>query len=108
VDTLWAAVGAVAATVQAVVVVLAAAYAWGQLREARNARNLSVLIRLNDVMDTDSADEDRKRLFNELPDDLTEPLSPEDYALIRLRADTPRRTPLQLCRRSSRQGSARF
>ena len=82
VDTLWAAVAAIAAAVQTAVIVCAAAYALGQVREARRARNLTTLIYLNEAIDADSAHEDRRRLFNELPDVLTAQLSSEHYALI--------------------------
>jgi hypothetical protein len=82
VDTLWAAVAAIAAAVQTAVIVCAAAYALGQVREARRARNLTTLIYLNGTIDADSAHEDRRKLFNELPDDLTKELSPENYALV--------------------------
>lgn len=81
-DTLWAAVAAIAAAVQTAVIICAAAYALGQVREARRARNLTTLIYLNGTIDADSAHEDRRQLFNELPDDLTKELSPEHYALI--------------------------
>jgi hypothetical protein len=82
VGTLWAAVAAIAAAVQTAVIVCGAAYALGQVREARRARNLTTLIYLNQTIDADSAHEDRRRLFNELPGDLAKDLSPEHYALI--------------------------
>lgn len=81
-DTLWVAVAAIAAAVQTAVIVCAAAYALGQVREARRARNLTTLIYLNGAIDADSAHEDRLRLFNELPGDLTKQLSSEHYALV--------------------------
>jgi hypothetical protein len=81
-DTLWAAVAAIAAAAQTAVIVCAAGYALGQVREARRARNLTTLIYLSETIDADSAHQDRRRLFNELPGDLTEQLSPEHYALI--------------------------
>jgi hypothetical protein len=83
VDTLWTAIAAIAATVQAVVVVVAAIYALGQVREARRARYLNMLQFLTSAMDTESAHQDRVRLFEELIDeDLTQPVSQEHYDLI--------------------------
>lgn len=81
VKDLWSALAAVAATVQAVVVVLAALYALAQVRESRRSSALASLISLNSLIDSDEAVEDRRRLFNELPADLTGNLSVDEQAI---------------------------
>lgn len=78
----WSGLAAVAAAVQAVVVVIAAVYALLQVRESRRSSDLASLTHLYAQIDSDSAREDRRRLHNELPADLTGVLSAEQYALL--------------------------
>lgn len=78
----WSGLAAVSAAVQAAVVVMAAVYALLQVRESRRSSDLASLTHLYAQIDSDSAREDRRRLHNELPADLTGVLSAEQYALL--------------------------
>lgn len=81
-STWWIAIAAIAATAQAVVVIVAAGYALAQVRESERSRKLSTLVEISARFNTDSAREDRRRIHNEFPADLTERLTPEQYATI--------------------------
>lgn len=81
-NNFWEGLAATASAVQAIVVVIAAVYAFMQVRESRRSSDLASLTHLYAQIDSDSAREDRRRLHNELPSDLTKELTADQYALL--------------------------
>jgi hypothetical protein len=79
---IWAAIAAIAAATQTVILAAAAYYAFTQVREARNTRLLNVLLSLRDYIDSPESRQNRYELFNELPDDLTSGLTAEQDKVI--------------------------
>ena len=78
----WTAIAAVAAAIQTAILAAAAFYAFTQVREAQRTRLLSVLIALRQDIDTPESRRNRYMLFNELPDDLTSPLTVEQDLVV--------------------------
>jgi hypothetical protein len=78
----WAAIAAIAAAAQTVILASAAYYALIQVREVRRARLLDILISLRHDIDSPEALQNRYVLFNELPDDLTSSLSAEQDRVV--------------------------
>jgi hypothetical protein len=79
---IWAAIAAIAAVTQTVVLAAAAYYAFTQVREAQRARLLDTLIALRQDIDSEESRLNRYALFNELPDDLTSSLTPEQDRVV--------------------------
>ncbi len=67
----WAAVGALAAAVQTLILIIAGLAAAVQVREARRSRTLAAQVQLFAELDSEQAQTERHRLYRELPDDLT-------------------------------------
>jgi hypothetical protein len=78
----WAGIAAIAAAIQTVVLTAAAYYAFTQAREARRVRLLNILISLRHDIDSSESRQNRYALFNELPDDLTSPLTAEQDRVV--------------------------
>jgi hypothetical protein len=79
---MWNTIAAIAAAVQTAILVAAAYYALVQVKEARRTRLLNVLISLRQDIDSTESRQNRYVLFNELPDDLTSPLTVEQDMVI--------------------------
>jgi hypothetical protein len=60
-------VGAAAAVIQAVVVVIAAIYALGQVRESKKSRSADIALHLFERLHNRSASERRRTLYQEIP-----------------------------------------
>lgn len=67
----WAVASAVATCVQTVILLTAAYFAVGQVKEASRARKLAILMPLRYDIDSPAARNNRYVLFNDLPEDLT-------------------------------------
>lgn len=78
----WAAIAAIAAATQTIILIAAAYYAFTQVREARRARLLNIVISLRQDIDSMESRDNRYKLFNELPDDLTSSLTAEQDRVI--------------------------
>jgi hypothetical protein len=78
----WAAIAAIAAAIQTVILAAAAFYALTQVREAKRGRLLNILISLRRDIDSTESRHNRWILFNELPDDLTSPLTAEQDRVV--------------------------
>lgn len=68
---------AVATAVQATIVIAAACFARGQVLQARHARLASILISIRNDIDSPESRRNRYIFFNDLPEDLTSSLTPE-------------------------------
>lgn len=68
---IWSAISAIATCIQTVILIAASYYALNQFREARRARVLAILMPLRYEIDGPESRENRFKLFNELPEDLT-------------------------------------
>lgn len=79
---IWAAIAAIAAATQAVILAAAAYYAFTQAREAQRARLLNILISLRHDIDSAESRQNRYVLFNELPGDLTSSLTADQDRVI--------------------------
>lgn len=67
----WSVASAIATCVQTVILLGAAYFAVGQVREAGRSRKLAILMPLRYDIDSPAARHNRYMLFNELPEDLT-------------------------------------
>lgn len=79
---IWAAIAAIAAAIQTVILAAAAYYAFTQVREAQRTRWLDIIISLRQDIDSAESRQNRYILFNELPDDLTSSLTPEQEKVV--------------------------
>lgn len=79
---IWAAIAAIAAATQTVILVAAAYYAFTQVREARNDRRANIFLSLRDYIDSPESRRNRYMLFNELPEDLASELTVEQDRVI--------------------------
>jgi hypothetical protein len=79
---IWAAIAAIAASAQTVILAGAAWYASRQVREARNDRRVNIMLSLRDYIDSPESRQNRYVLFNDLPDDLTSELTAEQDKVI--------------------------
>jgi len=77
----WNDAADIATCVQTVLLLIAAFFAVGQVREASQARKLAILMPLRYEIDSLAARRNRQALFNDLPDDLTS-LSPEQEEIV--------------------------
>lgn len=67
---------------QTVILAAAAYYAFTQVREAQRGRLLNILLSLREYIDSPESRTNRTALFNELPDDLTSPLTAEQETVV--------------------------
>jgi hypothetical protein len=77
----WGDAGDIATCVQAVLLVVAAYFAVGQVSEASKARKLAIIMPLRYEIDSLDARRNRHALFNDLPEDLTS-LTPEQDEIV--------------------------
>jgi hypothetical protein len=80
--TIWAGIAAIAAAIQTAILAAAAYYAFTQVKEARRVRSLNILLSLRHEIDSPDSRQNRRALFNELPEDLTSPLTDEQDRVV--------------------------
>lgn len=78
----WVAIGAIAAAVQTLILIVAGIAAAVQVREASRSRTLTAQVQLFAELDSEQAQHERYQLYRELPDDLTQSLPRSQEAVI--------------------------
>lgn len=80
----WSAISAIAACIQTIILIAAAYYGLNQVKEARRARLLAMLMPIRYELDGAESRKNRYALFNELPADLSSLTREQDLVVDRV------------------------